>query len=143
MDISQIEKIISQEWTVITSAPISFVAAVVVVGILIWFVIRFFLRSEIDGLKATIATQNERISLSRDRLDHYQRQIVELEREIDKSREALPVVNSVAMKHSLAASTIASDVRVGIESTAAELDPKYARIFEKVHAREIKKRQRE
>ena len=125
MDINKIKTILDQEWTVIASAPISFITAIVVVGIIIWFFIRLIQRSEIAGLKATITThnatittQNERMALYKDRLDDNQQRLVELERELENTKEAISAANPVAMQHSLAASTIASDVRIDLGNTA-------------------------
>ena len=113
---------ISDEWTVIAFAPVSFITAVALIGIAIWFFVQLVHKSEIAGLKATITAQKERMDLSRDRLDDSQQRLVELELEIEKTKEAIPVADSVAMQHSLAASTIASDVRLGLGGTSRILN---------------------
>lgn len=120
---------ISDEWTVIAFAPVSFITAVALLGVAIWFFVRLIHKGEIAGLKATITshnatitTQKERMDLSRDRLDDSQQRLVELEFEIEKTKEAIPVANSVAMQHSLAASTIASDIRLGLGGTSRILN---------------------
>ena len=113
---------ISDEWTVIAFAPVSFITAVALIGIAIWFFIQLVHKGEIAGLKATITAQKERMDLSRDRLDDSQQRLVELELEIEKMKEAIPVADSVAMQHSLAASTIASDIRLGLGGTSRILN---------------------
>ncbi len=111
---------ISNEWTVIGSAPVTFITVVVLAGVGIWFITRFIQRGEIAGLKATINTQNQRIDLSKERLEHSQEQLAELERELEKTEEAIPA-DSAAKEHSLAASAIASGVRTDLEKTADAL----------------------
>ena len=110
---------ISDEWTVIGSAPVSFITAMALTGIAVWFIVRFVHKGEIAGLKATIDTQDQRIELSKERFDYHQDQIVGLQKELDETKAAIAANDRVAMeKHSLAASTIASDVRIEMESTS-------------------------
>ncbi len=106
---------ISKEWAVVGSAPVTFVTVVVLVGVGIWFLTRWVQSGEIAGLKATIDAQDRRIALFKERLEHSQERLAELEREIEKTNEAISPADSVARQHSLAASAIASDIRDDLE----------------------------
>ena len=113
---------ILKEWAVIGSARVTFITAMVLVGIAIWFFIRLVHKGEIAGLKATIGTQDQRINLSKEKFDHHQDQFVELQKELDETKAAIAANDRFEMeKHSLAASTIASGISTDLESTAAML----------------------
>ena len=105
---------IAKEWDVIGSAPVTFITALGVAGVGIWFFIKWIQSSEIAGL-------NQRISLSKERLEYSQERFAELDREIEKTKEAISPADSTARQHSLAASAIASDIRGDLEKTADAL----------------------
>ena len=118
---------IAKEWTVIGSAPVSIITAVALTGIAIWFFVRFVQKGEIAGLTATIATQDQRIELLKERIgdiqerfENIQEQFSEQQIELDATKAAIAVDDRVAMQqHSLAASTIASNIHTDLDSTAA------------------------
>ncbi len=112
---------ISEEWAMISSAPVTFITVVALIGIVIWYFIRLVHKGEIASLKAAIVAQDERIALSKDGLEQSQRRFAELEIELVITRETISTADSVAMQHFLAALTLASDVRINLDSAATVL----------------------
>lgn len=70
MDLISIIERLGKEWRVISSAPLSFFIAALVVGIGGWLVAKYVYKGRIEAQTATIRTQEERISFAHDQINH-------------------------------------------------------------------------
>jgi hypothetical protein len=79
----------AKEWALISSAPLSFCIAVVLVGGAVWWIIDRLYKSTTDGQKAQIGAQAERISLASDQLKESQRLRELAERDVKSLQEQI------------------------------------------------------
>ena len=117
MDIAAFLKILEEDWIAIASALFSIISAVVF-GI--WWVVWLFKKREIAGLNTTINTKQALIELLKYDVDHNKERVAVLEIELEIVQDA-SAKESIAKQHSLAASAIASEVRVNLEGMASTL----------------------
>ena len=70
MDLIALTERLGKEWGVVSSAPLSFFIAALVVGIGGWLIAKYGYKARIDAKDATIRAQEERISFANDRINH-------------------------------------------------------------------------
>ena len=124
----KVAKTLEQEWEVFASNPWSFGAAVVLVGIVIWFFLRYIHRAERDALKEQVDAARERRQLAEDKLRAMvpsRSQLVQQVEEISAASD-LAVIGDVeaiedVKSKSAAASATMADLDVQFEEVLNEL----------------------
>ncbi len=99
-DVTQTAGRLEQEWNVIAAAPFHFLAAVLVVAVVIWAVMWLINKGQINALKSQNDVKEDRLSLAQDKL-------ASAEEELAKS----PPTDESSDQNAIIASTIAETVR--------------------------------
>lgn len=68
MDFEAVSKWLAGEWAVITHAPVTFVAAVIVIGFLIWKAVAWQFSTQLQNTKSTLALREAQLQDYKDKL---------------------------------------------------------------------------